>query len=171
MVHFASRRHGHLAGPLLLAVAVLLLDQSTKLVVQKSIPVWGKVTVIPEFFNLVHVLNKGAAFGILNNSGTSWQAAFFICATLLAVGLIGYILLSSSRRDRFFLLGLGAVLGGALGNLADRIRFGMVIDYLDFYVGSFHWPAFNVADSAISLGALSLLISMYRKERHASSSH
>lgn len=167
----ASTRRRHLVGPLLLAVIVFLLDQSAKAIVQETLGPWDKITVIPGFFNLVHVLNKGAAFGIFNETGTSWQTVFFIGATLLAACLIGYILLSTTRRDRFFLLGFGAILGGALGNLADRVRLGMVVDYLDFYLGSFHWPAFNVADTAITLGALSLLISMYRKEGHASRSH
>jgi signal peptidase II len=166
----ASTRRRHLAGPLLLAVIVFLLDQSAKAMVQETLGPWDKVTVIPGFFNLVHVLNKGAAFGIFNEAGSSWQTLFFIGATLLAVCLIGYILLSTNRRDRLFLLGFGAILGGALGNLADRVRLGMVVDYLDFYLGSFHWPAFNVADTAITLGALSLLISMYRKEDGAAKS-
>ena len=154
-----------------LAGAVLVLDQASKLLVQHLIRPLETVAVIPDFFRLVHVLNKGAAFGFLNRPDMQWQAYFFICVTLVAVGIIVYLLHSSERRDRFFLLGLGAILGGALGNLVDRVRMGMVIDFLDFSIGSFHWPAFNVADCAITVGALSLLASFYRRERHASGTH
>lgn len=127
--------------------------------------------MVPGFLRFVHVLNRGAAFGFLNRQDIQWQSSFFIGVTVIAVGIIVYLLRSSDRRNRFFLLGLGAILGGALGNLADRVRMGVVIDFLDVYVGSFHWPAFNIADSAITAGALSLLVSFYRQERHASGTH
>jgi len=149
------------------AVGILLADQLVKLLVTNALQLFQKKPVIPGFFNIVLVYNKGAAFGILNNAGSSWQVAFFILVTLLAVGIIVYLLRTTHRRDRFFILGLGSILGGALGNLVDRIRLGKVIDYLDFSFRQFHWPAFNIADAAITLGALALIISLYRSERHA----
>ncbi len=153
----------------IIALTVLILDQSTKAWIQSTIPPWGQKTVIPGFFNLVHALNKGAAFGFLNNESTQWQPYFFITVSLLAVLCIAYILHFIPRKDTVFLTGLGLVLGGALGNLLDRIRSGMVLDFLDLHIKSLHWPAFNIADTAISAGALILLVSFYRRDKNVSS--
>ena len=151
-----------------IASTVLVLDQIIKLYVQASFSALSKQVVVPGFFNLVYVLNKGAAFGILNRESIDWQAYFFIAVSLVAILIILYLVYSINDRDWFFLIGMGAILGGALGNLVDRIRLGMVIDYLDFYFKSLHWPAFNIADTAITLGAISLLISFFKKEKNAS---
>lgn len=147
---------------------VLILDQLVKFLVQAKFTVWSKQVVIPGLFNLVHVLNKGAAFGILNQEDIHWQTYFFIAVSLVAILVILYLLYSVQDRDKFFVFGLGAILGGALGNLVDRIRLGVVIDYLDFYLGSYHWPAFNIADTAISLGAIAVIISFIKREKNAS---
>lgn len=155
----------------LTAISVLSLDQLLKFYIQAKFNLWDKKVIIPDFFNLVYVLNKGAAFGILNQYHTEWQKYFFIAITLLAILVIVYLLHSIKNRDRYFLLGLGAILGGALGNLLDRIRLGMVLDYLDFYIGAYHWPAFNIADTAITLGAISLIISFLLRKKHASSTY
>jgi signal peptidase II len=122
--------------------------------------------VIPGFFNLAHVLNKGAAFGFLNNPDSTWQIWFFVAVTVVAVGFIYSLLVNADRGDRFLIWGLGLVLGGALGNFIDRVRYGFVVDFLDFYIGDYHWPAFNVADIAITCGAFAIIISMYVKNRH-----
>jgi signal peptidase II len=151
-----------------LAGVILILDQATKLWIQNTIPLWESKTVIPGLFNLVHVLNKGAAFGFLADLDGNMQTYFFIGITGLAVVLIFHLLRTVHRKDNYLFAALGLILGGALGNLIDRIRVGMVIDFLDFYVGSHHWPAFNVADMAISTGAILLLVSFYRKKRYAS---
>ncbi len=152
----------------IIASTVLALDQIIKLYVQATFSALTQEIVIPGFFNLVYVLNKGAAFGILNREDINWQAYFFIAVSLVAILIILYMVYSINERDKFFLFGMGAILGGALGNLVDRVRLGMVIDYLDFYFKSFHWPAFNIADTAITLGAISLLISFFKKEKNAS---
>jgi len=149
----------------LLAASIIIPDQITKAVVQQKYVLWDTAPVIPGFFNLVHVLNKGAAFGFLNRPDTNWQIWFFVAVTIFAVGFIYYLLSTADHGDRFFIWGLGLVLGGALGNLIDRIRFGFVVDFLDFYVGPYHWPAFNVADIAISCGAFYVIISMYMKNK------
>jgi signal peptidase II len=149
----------------LLAAGIIVPDQITKAVIQQKYALWDTAPVIPGFFNLAHVLNKGAAFGFLNNPDSNWQIWFFAAITLLAVGFIYFLLISADRGDRFFIWGLGLVLGGALGNLIDRLRFGFVVDFLDFYVGEHHWPAFNVADIAITCGAFCVLLSMYMKNR------
>lgn len=150
----------------LLAAGVILPDQLTKAVIQRKYVLWDTDPVIPGFFNLAHVLNKGAAFGFLNNPDSNWQIWFFVAVTFFAVGFIYYLLSTADHGDRFFIWGLGLVLGGALGNLIDRIRIGFVVDFLDFYVGDYHWPAFNVADIAITCGAFCVIVSMYMKNRH-----
>lgn len=155
----------------ILAACIILPDQLVKALIQQKYALWATEPVIPGFFNLAHVLNKGAAFGFLNNPDSSWQTWFFVGVTILAVGFIYYLLTTADRGDRFFIFGLGLILGGALGNLIDRIRTGYVVDFLDFYVGDYHWPAFNVADIAISCGAFAVLISMYMKNQHEKRSH
>jgi signal peptidase II len=149
----------------LVAAAIIVPDQITKAVIQQKYALWASDTVIPGFFNLVHVLNKGAAFGFLNQPDTSWQTGFFVAVTIAAVGFIYYLLSTADKGDRFFIWGLGLILGGALGNLIDRLRTGLVVDFLDFYVGPYHWPAFNVADIAISCGAFAVLVSMYMQNK------
>jgi len=151
--------------PLSIAAVVLVLDQVSKLAVEQSIAEWKSLSVIPGFFNLVHVLNKGAVFGFLNRADTTWQVYFFIAASLAAVAVILYLLRTGQYRDRMMLSGLGLILGGALGNLFDRIRLGFVVDFLDFYIGKHHWPAFNVADIAITTGTLTLIVSFYGKRK------
>ncbi|MDQ7834049.1 MAG: signal peptidase II [Humidesulfovibrio sp.] len=149
----------------LLAAAIIVPDQITKAVIQQKYALWASDTVIPGFFNIVHVLNKGAAFGFLNQPDTDWQTGFFVAVTIAAVGFIYYLLKTADAGDRFFIWGLGLVLGGALGNLIDRLRTGLVVDFLDFYIGPYHWPAFNVADIAITCGAFAVLMSMYMQNK------
>ncbi|HDQ40163.1 MAG TPA: signal peptidase II [Desulfonatronum sp.] len=155
----------------LLALIVLAVDQATKLWVAAVMPLWTSKTVIPGFFNLVHVLNKGAAFGFLNELDAVWRPYFFLGATALALVLILHLLRTVPREDTVLFTALGLVLGGALGNLVDRIRLGEVIDFLDFYIGKYHWPAFNCADIAISIGSVLLLVSVYRNRRYGGSKH
>ncbi len=150
----------------ILALIVLVLDQATKFWVAAVLPLWTSKTVIPGFFNLVHVLNKGAAFGFLNEVEAAWRPYFFLGATALAIVLILHLLRTVPREDTVLFTALGLILGGAVGNLADRIRLGEVIDFLDFYIGKYHWPAFNVADMAISVGSVLLLVSVYRNRRY-----
>lgn len=150
----------------ILALVVLVLDQVTKLWVASALPLWSTKIVIPGFFNLVHVLNKGAAFGFLHDLDAPWRPYFFLAVTALAVVLIMHLLRTVPREDTVLFTGLGLILGGALGNMIDRIRLGEVIDFLDFYIAAYHWPAFNVADIAISFGSVLLLVSVYRNRRY-----
>jgi signal peptidase II len=152
-----------LAG--LIALVVIILDQLTKLWVQQTLVLYTSHPVIPDFFNIVHVLNRGAAFGFLNRSDIRWQTYFFFAATALAVIIINHLLRLARDGDKLLIISLGLILGGAIGNLTDRIRTGEVVDFLEFYWKSFHWPAFNVADSAIFLGSLGLLVAFYRMRR------
>ncbi|MFP4630124.1 MAG: signal peptidase II [Desulfohalobiaceae bacterium] len=153
----------------LIAILVLLLDQASKAWISSTIPPWDQESVIPGFFNLVHVQNKGAAFGFLGSADGAWQQYFFVGAGFLAIICISYILYQHPRRDTWFISSLGLILGGAMGNLLDRIRTGFVLDFLDLYLGSLHWPAFNIADAALSCGALLMLTALYIRKSHVSS--
>ena len=137
---------------ILLAALIAALDQASKFAVERSI---APHDVIPltGFFNLVNVRNRGAAFGFLNDPNMQWQFWFFCAATLLAVVVVFYIARSASEKDKTLFFSLGCILGGAVGNLTDRIRYRAVVDFLDFHYAGWHWPAFNVADVAICIGA------------------
>ena len=147
---------------ILIAGGVLILDQITKLLVIGTFPLYSMRVVIPGFFNLVHARNTGAAFSLLAGANSWWRQSLFVGLTIvvLAVLLFGYRKL---REDDYWTKTTYALIsGGALGNLVDRLRLGEVVDFLDFYIGHYHWPAFNVADSAITIGACLLLISLIR---------
>jgi signal peptidase II len=152
---------------LAITLPVILLDQLTKAWIIEALRLHEAYPVIGGFFNIVHVRNPGAAFGFLAGASPLFRSIFFVAVTLAAILLILHYL-RTVRSDEFSLVGsLSLVLGGAVGNLIDRIRFGEVVDFLDVYIGGYHWPAFNVADAAISTGAflLALLLFARRKER------
>lgn len=140
------------------ALAVVFLDQMTKTVIVHTIQLHGSITVIRGFFDLVHIRNRGMAFGILNRPGADFSYYFLIAVTFIAVGLLFFWFLKIKGKEPYLIVPLSFILGGALGNLVDRIWQGHVIDFLDVYSGSYHWPAFNVADSAITVGTLWLAI-------------
>lgn len=152
------RKYTILGGYGLLA---LVLDQLTKWWAVAAIDPLHPVTVIPGLLDLVLVHNRGAAFGFLNRSDIQWQFWLFLGATVVAAAAI-VALLRSSRFNAWLSAALGLVLGGALGNLVDRIRFRAVIDFVDVYVRQWHWPAFNVADMAICIGAILACIVIWR---------
>jgi len=160
------RRSFKIALPL--ALVLVVLDQVVKTWIQQHMVLYTTKPVIPGFFNIVYVLNRGAAFGFLNRSDIQWQTYFFFAATALAVLIIFHLLRMARDADTLLILSLGSILGGAVGNLIDRIRTGEVVDFLDFYWKSYHWPAFNVADIAIFLGSLGLLAAFYRMRRPSS---
>lgn len=144
-----------------LAGLVLALDQMTKVMVMGSLVAYQDVIPLTNFFNLVHVHNTGAAFSLFADQA-GWQRAFFVVLASVAAGVIVY-LLRRTRGQPLFCVSLALILGGAVGNLVDRVLYGHVIDFLDFYVGTWHWPAFNVADSAITVGAALLIWDSFRK--------
>lgn len=144
-----------------LAGLVLLLDQITKVMVMDSLVAYQDVIPLTGFFNLVHVHNTGAAFSLFADQA-GWQRAFFVVLASVAAVVIVY-LLRRTRGQPLFCGSLALILGGAVGNLVDRVLYGHVIDFLDFYVGAWHWPAFNVADSAITVGAALLIWDSFRK--------
>ncbi len=141
---------------LALALALVVADQLTKAWVLAALTPYEPVAVTP-FFNLVLVHNTGAAFSLLADAG-GWQRWFFVVLTLTIAAIVAVWLWRSARAQRATPLALALVLGGAIGNLIDRLRFGHVIDFLDFHAAGWHWPAFNLADSAISCGAVLLVV-------------
>jgi signal peptidase II len=143
-----------------IAAAVFALDQLTKVVAAKNLAQSGEIALAP-FLNLVLVHNTGAAFGFLSGAG-GWQNIFFIAVAAAASVFILWMVWRLEARDKFLAVGLMLILGGALGNLADRLMHGYVIDFIDVYYGAWHWPAFNAADSAITIGAVILVYDALR---------
>ncbi len=149
-----------------LALIWLFLDQAAKLLALKHLAGTPPVEIIPGFFNLVLVYNRGAAFGFLNDPTIDWQFWLFLVATIFGCALVVY-LMRKTPPSRILTLGLAGILGGALGNLIDRVRYRAVVDFLDFYHGEWHWPAFNVADIGICVGAGLVFIMLWQNERRA----
>jgi signal peptidase II len=137
-------------------LVVVILDLVTKGYIITHFPLYSSRPVIPGFFNLVHIQNKGVAFGILGEASPVWRDSLLLLFPVVAMSGILIFALGYPQKRIGVLLSLGGILGGALGNLIDRIRFRGVIDFLDIFWGQYHWPAFNVADSAITLGVLFL---------------
>src|SRR5436309_12750673 len=148
-----------------LSAAIFALDRMTKSIIEAHVSVLDTHTVIPGFFDIVHARNRGAAFSMFADSTSPWRPFFLIGLSLAALILVAGILRHASRLDKPTAIGLSLILGGALGNVFDRIVSGAVTDFLDFYVGEMHWPAFNVADSAIVIGSGLLLISLLRPKQ------
>lgn len=142
------------------ALVVIALDQITKSAVSSRFLMNESYAVINGFFNLVYVMNPGAAFGFLASASAAFRYIFFIGVTLMAILLILYYLVKSRPGNIVAVLSLTLIFAGAVGNLIDRIRFGAVVDFLDVYIGTWHWPAFNVADSAITVGAILMIWEM-----------
>ena len=132
--------------------AILLLDQATKLMVLSRMDLYQSIPVIPGFFNLTHIHNPGGAFGFLAARSTLVRHLFFVGMTSLAILVILFFYNKTARTHSFLSAGFALIFGGAVGNLVDRIWLHKVVDFLDFYIGSLHWPAFNIADSAITVG-------------------
>jgi len=137
---------------------VLLLDQCTKHFVDTHIRRYDIITIIPGFFNITNVRNPGAAFGILSGMHGAWRSAFFISVTLIALIVIAVLI--RKAHERLLVFAFSLIAGGAIGNVVDRVRFGEVVDFIQWYVKSYYWPSFNVADSAISIGVGLLAIDM-----------
>ena len=136
------------------ALLIVCLDQVSKIAVIKDLRIYESVPVIKGFFNLVHVRNRGMAFGFMNRPDMDFGFWILVSATILAIALLLFWFYRMEDEGNWTTLGLSLILGGALGNLIDRIRLHEVVDFLDFYVGTYHWPAFNVADAAITVGAI-----------------
>jgi signal peptidase II len=150
------------------SLAVIAADQLTKFAVEHHTPKDFVQAVIPGFFNLVHRHNPGVAFGMLADSGARWLGPALIGFSCLAVALLAWLLASGHAGGARGAVGVTLIIGGAAGNVVDRLLHGSVIDFLEFYLGSFHWPAFNVADSAIVIGAGLVILELVFDHRHES---
>ncbi len=146
------------------------LDLATKLLVLRTMPEGSHISLVPGLFNLVHVHNKGAAFSLLHSISVGFTRPFFIVTTGLVLGVVGYLWWRLPPANWPAALGYSLIMAGAVGNLIDRIRLGEVVDFLDFYWGRYHWPAFNVADSLVCLGAAVLVWVILKEEKPANAS-
>jgi signal peptidase II len=149
------------------AAAVFALDRLTKWIVETRVSLVESYRVIPGFFDIVHFTNRGVAFGLLDHSASGWQTSLLVVFQLLVVVLLSALLWSPRRLDRHSLWGFSLILGGAAGNLFDRIAWGRVTDFLLVYIGRYQWPAFNAADSAVVIGCGLLLLDLLRPKRQA----
>ena len=140
----------------------IVVDQLTKSWIVESMRLYESIEIVPGFFNLVYVTNIGAAFSLLADVDSPWRHYFFLGVGGLAVVGLTVAYWKLNKVNKYYAPALALIAGGAVGNLIDRVRFGAVIDFLDLYVGHYHWPAFNVADSAICVGAgLFLILNLF----------
>lgn len=146
---------------IIIASLIVICDRMTKWLVSQKIALSDSIDVIPGVFRLTHVQNQGAAFGLFAEWPSEWKVAMLIMFSIAALAVVSALLWKNGNALNATAIALSLVFGGALGNLWDRVVSGRVIDFLDFYFGSHHWPAFNIADSAIVVGALLLLSEIF----------
>ncbi len=147
-----------------LAFLSLGLDQASKIAIDKTFQLYESIAILPSFFNLTYVHNTGAAFSFLSEAG-GWQRWFF-AALAIIMSVIMTIWLTKLKENETLLAGaLSLILGGAICNLIDRLFYGYVIDFLDVYYGTYHWPAFNIADSAITIGVALMLVDSFKNKQ------
>lgn len=147
-----------------ISAAVFAADRLTKWIIESQVSSFDSYKVIPGFFDIVRSQNRGVAFGLFNDSTSEWRTTLLVVASMAAVGLVSFMLWNAQRLDRLSLYGLVLILGGASGNVFDRIVFGQVTDFLDFYIGSYHWYTFNLGDSAIVIGSGLLVLHLLREK-------
>jgi signal peptidase II len=152
-----------LKAPLIWAAMVVVLDQLSKIWVATAFQFRESQPVIPGLFNLTFITNTGAAFGILAGAQSLGRQLFFCGVALIALGVLYMAYREYREQGQIYMTAIGLVAGGALGNLVDRLRLGHVIDFLDFYIRQYHWPAFNIADSAITVGVGLFLLAGFRE--------
>jgi len=147
-----------IAGP------VILLDQATKAVIKHTVSLYESITVIPGLFDITHIQNPGGAFGLLADQNPTIRVVVFVFFSIVATGVIFYLYMKTDDAVPLLASAIALIFGGAIGNLIDRIRFGRVVDFLDVYIGTLHWPCFNIADSAVTIGVTIFLFhTVFRK--------
>ena len=167
--HPAARRRAMTFNSLwTLSLAVIVIDQVTKLIVTSALPIYASRTLIPGLVDLVHVQNAGVAFGLFNDVDHPLRSLVTIALAVVALIGIGYYARQLRPEERLARVGLALILGGAVGNLLDRIRQGFVTDFVDVYWRDWHFWAFNAADAAISIGAVLIFVELLVGGRHAS---
>ncbi len=154
-----------------LAGAVFAVDRLTKWIIETRVSFYDNHVVIPGFFDIVHSENQGAAFGLFAQSTSELRTVLLIGFSVVALVALVVMLWRTSRLDRKTAIALALILGGALGNVFDRVRWGTVTDFLLFYIGSYQWPAFNAADSAIVIGSGLLLLDVLKFKRQPAHTH
>jgi len=154
-----------------LAAVIVVLDRLTKWWVESYLDLWDSINVIPGFFNLVHIQNRGMVFGLMSDSPGPWRTVLLIGVAGVVLVLVAIMIWTMpkhlARHQRLTPLCLGLILGGAIGNLYDRIIRRSVTDFLDFYIGDYHWYVFNIADSAITVGAILMALELLRAPQPA----
>lgn len=148
-----------------LALAVFAVDRLTKWIVETRMSAFDNITVIPGLFDIVHSQNPGAAFGIFAGSTSEWRTILLIAFSGVALIVLAVMLWKSATMDRRTAIALALILGGAMGNVFDRVRWGTVTDFLLFYIGTHQWPAFNAADSSIVIGCGLLALDLLKPRR------
>ena len=148
-----------------IALAIFALDRLTKWIIESRMPEYSSFSVIPGFFDIVHARNTGAAFSMLADSESPLRLVFLVGVAGATLVLVGLMLRKAASMEPKTALALSLILGGAIGNVFDRIVFGSVTDFLDFYIGNAHWPSFNVADSAIVVGSALLLLDLWKPKQ------
>lgn len=148
----------------LVLTLILVLDQGTKIIVDRTIPLHHSIPVIDNLFNLTHIRNTGAAFGILAGRRGWVRSSFLLFFSLVAMVFIVVLLRRLPENEKTLTIALSFILGGAIGNLLDRLLYGEVIDFLDFYWSRYHWPAFNAADSFITVGVILTLFRLIQSK-------
>jgi signal peptidase II len=150
---------------IILLILVIVLDQLSKVLVVNSFHLYDSLEIIPGFFSLTYLTNKGAAFGFLAGVDAAWRHYFFLCLACVALVFLAIAWYRMRKNHPFYGPALAMIAGGAIGNVIDRVRFGAVIDFLDFYIAGHHWPAFNVADSSITVGVGLFLVANFLEEK------
>lgn len=145
----------------IITALIIAADQFSKFWIMSSFERYETKAVIPGFFNLTYITNTGAAFGFLAGEAGQWRQVFFIAVATVALVILAFAYRHFMDRGRLAAMAICLLAGGAAGNLIDRLRFGSVVDFLDFYIGRYHWPAFNVADSSITIGISLFLLSSF----------
>jgi signal peptidase II len=147
-----------------LALGLVVVDQVTKNVVARTVDLYESLTVIPGFFNITRIHNRGAIFGTFSGTNNSLVFALLTAASLAALAMVVWFFLKTPATDRLMKISLTLIMAGALGNQFDRLVRGHVIDFLDFHIGTAHWPFFNAADSCITIGACLMLLTLLRRK-------
>ena len=145
---------------ILIILFIFALDQVSKLIIIHTLRLHESLTLINGFFNIVHVRNRGMVFGIMNKPDVNLGFYILIVATVIAIILLIYWFVKLQEGEWRLRLGLSLILGGAFGNLTDRLRLREVVDFLDFFIGSHHWPAFNIADASLTVGTIWIAASL-----------
>lgn len=152
-----------------LALGIVVADRATKLAIERCTPERFHLTIVPRVIYLVHSRNPGIAFGMFAEAQSKWLRALLIATSVVVIGVLAWLLVAGRAGGLRSRVGLALILGGAAGNLIDRLLHGGVTDFFEVWLGSYHWPAFNIADSAISIGAALVVLELLLGPRHADS--